>query len=172
MKTIPYKKATIKKVDLNDIYNGSSAALRKLDENIIEIIKVEAPITLNLLKARLREAFDLAKISQKALDIIEARIKNFGYKTTNNLYDIVIWPSTGEFKIDYLRISYPRLIYDIPYQELANLVKDINKHGEELYREILKYFGYEVLTKKAKDYLVFVEKKTKQKEKGQLLWEK
>ena len=159
MKTLTYKKAKIKKVDLNEIYAGSSVALRILDQNIIEVINVEAPITLNLLKARLREAFDLAKISQKALDIIEDRIKYFGYKKTDNLYDKVIWPTTGEFEIDYLRISYPRQIYDIPYQELKNLVFEINKKGEELYREILKYFGYEVLTKKAKDYLVFVEKK-------------
>ena len=161
MKTIPYVKARIKKVDLNDIYNGSADALRKLDENIIEVVRVEAPITLNLLKARLREAFDLAKISQKALDIINERIKKLGYKTTDNLYDKVLWPTTGVFDIDYLRVSYPRLIYDIPYQELKNLVKEIGKSGEDLYREILAYFGFEVLTKKAKDYLVFIEKKSK-----------
>ena len=161
MKTIKYTKAVIKKVDLNDIYNGSAEALRKLDLNIIEVVKTEAPITLNLLKARLREAFDLAKISQKALDIISDRIKQLGYKMTDNLYDKVLWPTTGVFDIDYLRISYPRQIYDIPYQELKNLVNHIGKHGEELYRDILKYFGYEVLTKKAKDYLIFVEKKSK-----------
>ena len=85
----------------------------------------------------------------------------FGYKKTDNLYDKVIWPTTGEFNVDYLRVSYPRQIYDIPYQELKNLVKDINKSGEDLYRAILDYYGHEVLTKKAKDYLVFIEKKSR-----------
>ena len=161
MKTIPYQKSKIKKVDLNDIYLGNSEPIRILDQNIIEIIKVEAPITMNLLKARLREAFGLAKISGKALEIIEERINKYCYKRTNNLYDEVLWPTTGEFKIDYLRINYPRQIYDIPYQELINLVKELNLHGEELYRKILSYFGHEVLTKKALDYLVFVEKKAR-----------
>ncbi len=161
METCKYIKAKVKKVDLNDIYEGNNKALSILDDNIIEVIKTEAPITLNLLKARLREAFDLAKISGKALDIINERIKKLGFKKTDNLYDFVLWPTTGEFKITALRTNYPRQIYDIPYQELKVLVDNINAEGEILYREILKFFGYEVLTKKALEYLKFVEKKCK-----------
>ena len=81
-----------------------------------------------------------------------------GYVLKNEIYDTVIWPSSGVFKVDYLRINSNRLIYDIPPVELKNLVNELNLSGEELYRAILKYFGLEVLTKKAREYLEYVEK--------------
>ena len=156
-----YNFAVLKKMDLNSLYDGSAVTLKALDDNLISIINTEAPITMNLVKARLREAFNIGKISQKALDIIEERIKVLGFKKTDNFYDDVYWPSTGVFNINYLREGYERQIYDVPYQEMKNLTDTLNLRGEELYREILKYFGFEVLTKKAEDYLVYIEKKCK-----------
>ena len=85
-------------------------------------------------------------------------IKELGLKTTDNLYDIVLWPKEGIFDITELREG-DRLIYDIPYQEMVLLARSINKSGEELYRSILEHFNLQVLTKKAFDYLSFVEKK-------------
>ena len=158
MKEIKYQKSNVKKSTLDDLYNNSSRALEILDSNLLEIVSKEAPITMNLVKARLRESFNVAKISQKALDIIEARIKLLGFKITDNFYDKVLWPKTGVFKIDYMRTNYERQIYDVPYQEMNTLVKELKLRGEELYRAILKYFGFEVLTKKALDYLKFIEK--------------
>lgn len=146
------------KMTLDDLYQGNSNTLEALKENIYNIVDMEAPLTLNTLKARLREAFGVAKISQKALDIIMEDIKELGLKTTDNLYDIVLWPKSGIFDINELREG-DRLIYDIPYQEMVILAASLNLRGEELYRAILAHFGLQVLTKKAEDYLKFIEKK-------------
>ena len=146
------------KITLDDLYEGNAYALDALKENIYNVVDTEAPVTLNTLKARLREAFGVAKISQKALDIITEDIKELGLKTTDNLYDIVLWPKTGIFDINELREG-DRLIYDIPYQEMVILASSLNLHGEELYRAILAHFGLQVLTKKAEEYLKFIENK-------------
>ena len=161
MNTKKYSFAKLIKMDLNSMYDGNVKTLNNLDENLINIVNTEAPITMNLVKARLREAFNIGKISQKALDIIEEHIKKLGFKKTDNFYDEVLWPASGIFNIDYLREGYERQIYDVPYQEMKNLADNLNLKGEELYREILKHFGFEVLTKKASDYLKFIEKRCK-----------
>ena len=161
MKTRQYTFAKLKKMDLNSMYDGSSATLEALDYNLLSIVNTEAPITMNLVKARLREAFNIGKISQKALDIIEEHIKRLGFKITDNFYDKVLWPQTGVFNVEYLRDGYERQIYDVSYQEMKILTDTLNLRGEELYREILKYFGFEVLTKKALDFLKFIEKMCK-----------
>ena len=159
MKTINYIRAEkLIHITSDNLYNNPGAVMDALDKDISLIIDTEAPITLNTLKARMREVFDVAKISGKALDIIMDRISKLGFKYNEELYDLVLWPKTGEFKVDYLRTGSDRLIYDIPPVELKNLVKELNLNGEELYRAILKYFGLEVLTKKANDYLAYVEK--------------
>ena len=146
------------KMTLDDLYQGNPKTLSDLKGNIYNIVDVEAPLTLNTLKARLREAFGVAKISQKALDIIMEDIKELDLKTTDNFYDIVLWPKTGIFDVSELREG-ARLIYDIPYQEMVLLASSINLRGEELYRAILAHFGLQVLTQKALDYLRFIEKK-------------
>ena len=162
MKTSNYIKFTeFKPITLDGIYDGNPEILSNLEYNIYNVIITEAPITLNMLKQRLREAFNVKKISQKALDIILQKIYKLGIKFTDNLYDITYWPSTGVFNITELRINSDRQIYDIPHQELKLLVNKLNLSGEELHRAILNYFGYEVLTEKAKTYLEFVEKHSK-----------
>ena len=161
MKNKQYIFAKLIKMDLNSMYDGNQATMQALDNNLLSIVNTEAPITMNLVKARLREAFGIGKISQKALDVIEEHIKKLGFKQTDNFYDKVLWPKEGVFEIDYLRSGYERQIYDVPYQEMNNLVKELNLSGEDLYRKILAYFGFEVLTKKAEDYLKFIEKMCK-----------
>ena len=145
-------------ISLDGIYKGSIEVLNNLEINIKNIIETEAPITLNTLKARLREAFKVKKISQKALDIIFPIINKLEIVTTDNLYDIVYWPKSGEFEVEELRVNFNRQIYDVPHQEMKLLVNDLNLSGEELYRAILNYFGYEVLTEKARTYLEYIEK--------------
>ncbi len=148
-------------ISLDGMYSGNKTVLNNLDENIKRIIMQEYPITLNTLKQRLREALNVGKISQKALDIILESITKQGFSKTDNLYDFALWPQNSAFEVNVLRINSDRQIYDIPYQEMALLVNYLNLSGEELYRAILKYFGYEVLTKKALVYLEFVEAKIK-----------
>ena len=144
-------------ISLDGIYKGDSQTLNNLKLNIKNIVDVEAPITLNTLKARLREAFGVKKISQKALDIIFPMINDLALCTTDNLYDVVYWPKTGAFDVKELRINSNRQIYDVPHQEMKLLVTELNCSGEELYRKILEYFGYEVLTEKARVYLEYIE---------------
>lgn len=145
-------------ISLDQIYNNLGEVVGSLDKNLINIVNTEAPLTLNTLKARFREIFNVAKISGKALDIIMERVAKLGIIYNEELYDFVIWPSSGEFSVNYLRVNSDRLIYDIPPVELKNLFKEYNLSGEELYRKILEYFNLEVLTEKARNYLEFVEK--------------
>ena len=160
MKTKKYERCNnLVHITLDNMYAGDSYTISMLDKNLKNIINTEAPLTLNTLKARLREAFDVKKISGKALDIIMDRVNKLGFKYYEDLYDIVIWPVDGVFSIDYLRINSDRLIYDIPYQEFVNLARCYKSSGEELYRELLKYFNLEVLTAKALEYLSYIEKK-------------
>ena len=159
LKTINYSKVNnYAPISLDGIYKGDAVTLNNLKLNIKTIVDIEAPITLNTLKARLREAFNVKKISQKALDIIFPIIDDLGLNTTDNLYDVVYWPKTGVFDVKELRINYNRQIYDVPHQEMKLLVKELNCSGEELYRKILDFFGYEVLTEKARVYLEYIEK--------------
>ena len=158
MKTVNYVRCNeLTHITLDNMYSGDPNTMKILDKNITNIINTEAPLTLNTLKARMRESFDVKKISGKALDIIMDRVNKLGFKYEEDLYDIVIWPTSGEFRIDYLRINSDRLIYDIPYQELVNLARDFHLNGEELYRAILGYFNLEVLTAKALEYLKYIE---------------
>ena len=158
MITKDYIKATnLIHITLDQIYNDLGSVITSIDKNLINIVNTEAPLTLNTLKARFRTIFDVAKISGKALDIIMERVNALGIIYEEELYDFVIWPKSGKFDVNYLRINSDRLIYDIPPVELKNLQKSINKKGEELYREMLKYFNLEVLTEKAKNYLAYVE---------------
>ena len=159
MKKIQYKITNLKKMDLKSLYDGSSLMYDLLDQNLINIIDTEAPITFNMVKKRLRDAFEIGKISENLLNIINDRINKLGFKSTDNFYDITYWPKEGIFNVDYLRVGYQRQIYDIPFEEMKNLVKELNLSGEQLYRSILKEFGYEVLTQKALDYLQFIERK-------------
>ena len=161
MNIVNYNKAKLYSMNLNSLYEGSDYAYELLDKNLLSIVTNEAPITMNTLKARLREAFNIGKISGKALEIIDSRIEALGFNKTDNFYDTVLWPSGGVFEVDYLREGVAREIYDIPYQEMYNLVKELNYRGEELYRKILEYFGGQVLTHKAEEYLKFIEKKCK-----------
>ena len=161
MNVVNYNKARLYYMDLNSLYEGNEKAFELLDKNLISIVNTEAPVTMNTLKARLREAFNIGKISGKALEIIETRINALGFNKTDNFYDIVLWPSGGVFDVTYLREGLARDIYDIPYQEMYNLVCEIDSYGEELYRKILEFFNLQVLTHKAEEYLKFIETKCK-----------
>ena len=164
MKKVEYVRCNdLKFINLNGLYNEDYTSLKNLDYTILKVIEVEAPISMSMLKARLREAMEIKKISQKALDIINERLDYYCIKRTSNLYEEILWPKSGEFKIDYLRVNEDRQIYDIAYQELINLSKDFISYGlrsEELYRAILAFFNLEVLTEKARVYLEFIEEKS------------
>ena len=163
MKIVNYVRCiNLKYINLNGLYNQDYSSLKNLDEVILNVIEVESPVSLNILKARLREAMNIKKISQKALDIINERLDHYGIIRTNNFYEETLWPKTGEFKIDYVRKNSELQIYDVAYQEMVNLAKDLNKNGlsgEELYRAILAFYNYEVLTEKALNFLKFIEEK-------------
>ena len=159
MKTQDYKRFTsLKHLTLDDIYNNLNGVVDVLEFNIANVIECEAPLTLNTLKARMREAFDVAKISANALEIILDRVNKLGYYMEKECFDYVIWPKSGKFDVKYLRINSDRLIYDIPKDEFKNLVLSYNLEGEELKREVLGYFGLIRLTEKANEYIDYVKK--------------
>ena len=65
MKNKQYVFAKLIKMDLNSMYDGNQATMQALDNNLLSIVNTEAPITMNLVKARLREAFGIGKISKR-----------------------------------------------------------------------------------------------------------
>lgn len=151
----------LKKISLDDLYSGSSVAHEDLVYDIKTIINTEAPITYNIFKERLRECFGIAKISSKALEIIMPIIRENDFKETDNLYDKTLWPCTGVFDVDYVRCGMQRQIYDVPFEEIKNVVinfKNETLSEDELFHTVLDYCGYEVLTKKANEYLSWVYK--------------
>lgn len=156
-----YKCDDYKPLNLDMMYEGNATVLNNLDYDLEAIINTEAPLTYNTLKERLREAFGIAKISGKALEIIQTHLNRFGYEETDNLFDKVIWADRGVYQMDYVRIGYQRQIYDIPKEELKNVLIEYLNEGyrdEELYHKVLNFFGYQVLTAKALEYFDFVMK--------------
>lgn len=147
------------KLNLDAMYEGNQKTLKDLDYDLENIINTEAPITYNILKERLRECFGIKKISGKALDIILDHLNKLGYQETDNLFDKTIWADAGVVDINYVRVGYQRQIYDIPREEISNVCLKLKAEGykkDDLYHAVLKYFGYEVLTEKAREYLNFV----------------
>ena len=165
MKKVEYVRCNdLKFINLNGLYNEDFTSLKNLDYTILKVIEMEAPISLNMLKTRLREAMEIKKISQKALDIINERLDYYGIVRTSNLYEEILWPKEGIFEVNYLRVNGDRQIYDIAYQEMINLSKDFIELGlkeEELLRAMLAFFNLEVLTEKARTYLKFIIEKSK-----------
>ncbi len=149
----------LRKISLEDLYNSSEIALSDLAYDIKTIVETEAPITFNILKERLRQCLNIGKISQKALDVIMPIFNQFNFVLTDNLLDKTIWPSSGVFDIEYVRMGYTRQIYDVPLEEIRNVVSYYSKMSEndnDLYHSVLTFFGYQVLTQKASNYLNFV----------------
>lgn len=156
VKTRTYFKDEYPTLNLESLYNGSEAALKQLDYILEAIISTEAPITLNLLKERLRECFNVKKISQKALDIINNELNKLGFPTTEECFDITYWSTDGYYQPMYLRTSN-RTIYDIPKEELSLVLASyIDKDKENVFRNTLTFLGYEVLTEKARTQLDYV----------------
>ncbi len=146
-------------LNLDLMYEGDSKTIANLDYDLENIVNTEAPLTYNTLKERLRECFQIKKISGKALDIILEHLNRFGFKETDNLFDKTIWADTNTTDINYVRVGYQRQIYDVPREEISNVcLKYIAQgyEGDELYHKVLMYFGYEVLTEKARQYLNFI----------------
>ena len=89
-----YKCDEFKHIDLDSLYNGDPNSYELLDYDLNAIIYVEAPITLNILKERMREVFDVKKISSKALEIILKETEKLGFITRHSNIDEIneFWP--------------------------------------------------------------------------------
>jgi hypothetical protein len=147
----------LRKIKLESLYEGKFDSFNDLAYDIDSIINTEAPITLNLLKERLRYVFSVAKISQKALNIINDIIERGGYKKTYELNDVVFWPSEGVFKVEFVRINSLRQVYDVPKEELSLVLQNfMSPDLSKTYHDTLNFFGFEVLTKKALEHFEFV----------------
>lgn len=159
MNTKKYVKANIVEINHLDLYQGGS--IDKLDNVLKDIIEKEAPVTLNIIKERLRECFKIASIKENLLNIILERLDKLGFYYENELYDRVYYKTKDKVDMNYLRVDYKRDIYDYPFVELKNLVLNFDTKESDLYYDILHYFGLKRLTKKAEDYLKYIERNIK-----------
>lgn len=163
--TKPYEKVQLNNyISLDGVYKGNVESLMRLDYCLQEIIRLEAPITIEVLKERFREIFGIEKISQKLLNIILERVDYFDFKRSDNLYTVTLWPNSGVTLCQYFRTGYDRSIYNIPREELYLISIEVIANGfrgEAHNRKILEYFGGELMTEKASNYLAYIEKYSK-----------
>lgn len=149
----------LKMPSLEALYKGSAEALKTLEYNINCLVQTEAPIALSLFNKKIRETLGVKKISQNAFKIIVEMIEKLGFVIENNDFDPIIWPEVGPYEMKYFRENSKRTIYQIEKSELKLLINDLKEKStdkNELYHNVLKYLGFEVLTKKASEYLDYV----------------
>ena len=149
----------LKMSSLEDLYSGSEEALNILEYNINCLVQTEAPIALSLFNKKIRETLGVKKISQNAFKIIEAVINKLDFVIEYNEFDPIIWPEVGSYQMRYFRENSGRTIYQIEKSELKLLIDSLyteNMDKKVLYHQVLNYLGYEVLTKKAEEYLNYV----------------
>lgn len=149
----------LKMSSLAALYANNKEALDTLEYNINCLVQTEAPIALSLFNKKIRETLGVKKISQNAFEIIEACLNKLGFTIEKNDFDPIIWSEFGPYEMKFFRENSGRTIYQIEKSELRILINELKKKTDDknqLYHEVLKYLGYEVLTQKALDYLNYV----------------
>lgn len=149
----------LKMSSLAALYANNKEALDTLEYNINCLVQTEAPIALSLFNKKIRETLGVKKISQNAFEIIEACLNKLGFTIEKNDFDPIIWPEFGPYEMKFFRENSGRTLYQIEKSELRILINELKKKTDDknqLYHEVLKYLGYEVLTQKALDYLNYV----------------
>lgn len=149
----PHKK-DYPSIDYSNVNPNSS-----LSGIISSIFSIEAPISDELLKKRLRSIYKIGRISPKKYEVILSRLKEIG-ATPIEFDDITYWwpSSLLSSSIASYRVGGDRNMVDIPYEELRLCIQDIlDLQGEltldDLCKEVLHLFDFEALTERSKKHI-------------------
>mgnify|MGYP002524096903 FL=1 len=126
---------------------------------ISSILSIEAPISDELLKKRLRNIYKIGRISPQKYQIILSRLKEIGATPIDFDNITYWWPSSLlSSSITSYRVGEDRSMVDIPYEELKVCIQDIvDLQGrltiDDLCKEVLHLFGFEALTERSKKHI-------------------
>ena len=156
---IEYKNLKLNKTSIPELNYG--IYYQEIVNFINDLIKQEYPISKNMLLEKIKENYQILRMTQKTLSIIMAQIRIASPVETND-YDSTIfyWPKDSNLKVNNFRSS-TRDILDISKEELITLInsvikiyKDIDK--EELIRVIAELMNITIITSKVRRKLEYV----------------
>jgi len=150
---VSYEKAALQLMSKN--WNNAISVLK----NVIEI---EGPISERLLKERYKDAFGIGRlgtIETKAFYSYLSQVDCIMKSTSEQTFYYPVSLDPDKYDTYRSRESDSSIMLnDIGYREIGNCAYDLLKEQgeislEDLYRLILKEFGFNVLNEKAKSYL-------------------
>lgn len=158
---VSYLSKPYEKVDLDSLdpitYSSDAGFSRTIMADISRIIYVEGPISLNLIKARIKEKSGIMVLSRLAHLFLERDLAPFDYLKDNNGF---YWPLSANKQLQEFRYGGDRDITEIPVEEIeCAFLQIIKRQGRlsenDLFKATLEAFQYKagVLTKKNKDHL-------------------
>lgn len=132
---------------------------------ISSILSLEAPISDELLKRRIRTIFKIGRISPKKYEIILSCLNSIG-AVQIEFNSLAYWwaPNLLPSSISTYRVNGDRSMVDVPYEEIKLCIEDIlDLQGElnvdDLCKEVLHLFGYEALTERSAKHIYEAYKK-------------
>lgn len=134
--------------------------IRDLPGVISRILADESPISMTLLKKRIRDIYSLKRIDSKMLYRIQAQLKDisaYGESFDNETY---WWPSSQDPEgYKTYRVGGDREIGDISKEEIVNAKDDIESiqgqlSDDDLCHKILELFGFSVLSERSKSHIL------------------
>ena len=149
------------KIDYPELnYPHLDNIIRDLPGVISRILADESPISMTLLKKRIRDIYSLKRIDSKMLYRIQAQLKDisaYGESFDNETY---WWPSSQDPEgYKTYRVGGDRELGDISKQEIVNAKDDIESiqgqlSDDDLCHKILELFGFTVLSERSKSHIL------------------
>lgn len=144
---IPYETCQLRQryIPADDFINGSYRSV--VMEYIREVIRVEAPISSNLLCKRVLRACDISRMGSRVANYMDSLLRFMRLKTTNDSF-VTYWAEGQDPEsYPYVRCSSDRDAADIPTRETFNAAMLVlEEQGalpeDSLVREMAKLFGF------------------------------
>lgn len=131
-----------------------------LESNLKLLVSAEGPISLNLVKARVRAAYHLKALSPKMSNEIEQALNQFSY--TFDQFDKFYWGNQDNYMSNF-RLAGGRDIQDVSKEELIACMRQIIRmqggmvDADDLFHAVLDAFEFEsrTLNKRCRERLEY-----------------
>ena len=131
-----------------------------LESNLKLLVNVEGPISLNMIKAKIRKIYKLNALSPRMSSEIENVLSQFYY--TFDEYDKFYWGAQNDYMSNF-RLAGGRDISDVAKEELIACMRLIFRmqggmvEQDDLFRAVLDAFGFEskTLNKRCRERLEY-----------------